>query len=221
MLRSNKINIKRIIINLNMYYIGFDIGSSSVKVAIVEMATGKSIGVVQEPETEMSMLALKNGWAEQKPEDWWHHSCNAVAKLKKKFNISRTQIKGIGISYQMHGLVLVDKEGQPLRKSIIWCDSRAVEIGNEAFSAIGEQKCNEHLLNSPGNFTASKLKWVKENEPEIYSQIHKFMLPGDYIAYKLSNVINATISGLSEGIMWDFKNDSFADFLFEHYGIFE
>ena len=202
-----------------MYYIGFDIGSSSVKVAIVEMATGKSIGVVQEPETEMGMLALKNGWAEQKPEEWWQHCCNAVAKIKKKYNISRTQIKGIGISYQMHGLVLVDKKGQPLRKSIIWCDSRAVAIGNEAFSSIGEQKCNEHLLNSPGNFTASKLKWVKENEPEIYSQIHKFMLPGDFIAYKLSNVINTTISGLSEGIMWDFKNDNFADFLFEHYGI--
>ena len=202
-----------------MYYIGFDIGSSSVKVALVEIATGKSIGVVQEPETEMSMLALKNGWAEQKPEDWWLHSCNAVAKLKKKFNISRSQIKGIGISYQMHGLVVVDKEGQPLRKSIIWCDSRAVAIGNEAFALIGEEKCTEHLLNSPGNFTASKLKWVQDNEPEIYSKIYKFMLPGDFIAYKLSNVINTTISGLSEGIMWDFKNDNFADFLFDHYGI--
>ena len=202
-----------------MYYIGFDIGSSSVKAAIVEIATGKSIGVVQEPETEMEMLALKNGWAEQKPEDWWLHCCNAVTKLKKKYAISRTQIKGIGISYQMHGLVLVDKNGAPLRKSIIWCDSRAVEIGNEAFKAIGEEKCASHLLNSPANFTASKLKWVKENEPEIYNQIHKFMLPGDFIAYKLSNVINTTISGLSEGIMWDFKNDTFADFLFENYGI--
>ena len=177
-----------------MYYIGFDLGSSSVKVAIVEMATGKSIGVVQEPETEMIMLALKNGWAEQKPEDWWQYCCKAVAKIKLQFNISSKQIKGIGISYQMHGLVLVDEAGQPLRKSIIWCDSRAVEIGNNAFSTIGKEKCNEHLLNSPGNFTASKLKWVKENEPEIYSQIHKFMLPGDYIAYKLSDVINTTIS---------------------------
>ncbi|MDG1871161.1 MAG: FGGY family carbohydrate kinase [Flavobacterium sp.] len=202
-----------------MYYIGFDIGSSSVKAAIVEIANGKSIGVVQEPETEMEMLALKNGWAEQKPEEWWMHCCNAVAKLKKKYAISRTQIKGIGISYQMHGLVLVDKNGAPLRKSIIWCDSRAVAIGNEAFQSIGEEKCVSHLLNSPANFTASKLKWVKENEPEIYSQIYKFMLPGDYIAYKLSNVINTTISGLSEGIMWDFKNDTVADFLLEHYGI--
>ena len=202
-----------------MYYIGFDIGSSSVKAAIVEIATGKSIGVVQEPETEMEMLALKNGWAEQKPEEWWMHCCNAVAKLKKKYAISRTQIKGIGISYQMHGLVLVDKNGAPLRKSIIWCDSRAVEIGNEAFNTIGEEKCVAHLLNSPANFTASKLKWVKENEPEIYSQVYKFMLPGDYIAYKFSNVINTTISGLSEGIMWDFKKDTVADFLLEYYGI--
>ena len=202
-----------------MYYIGFDIGSSSVKAAIVEIATGKSIGVVQEPETEMEMLALKNGWAEQKPEEWWIHCCNAVAKLKKKYAISRTQIKGIGISYQMHGLVLVDKNGAPLRKSIIWCDSRAVAIGNDAFQSIGEEKCVAHLLNSPANFTASKLKWVKENEPEIYSQVYKFMLPGDYIAYKLSNVINTTISGLSEGIMWDFKKDTIADFLLKYYGI--
>lgn len=202
-----------------MYYIGFDIGSSSVKAAIVEIATGKSISVVQEPETEMEMLALKNGWAEQKPEEWWMHCCNAVAKLKKKYAISRTQIKGIGISYQMHGLVLVDKNGAPLRKSIIWCDSRAVEIGNEAFNTIGEDKCVSHLLNSPANFTASKLKWVKENEPDIYSQVYKFMLPGDYIAYKFSNVINTTISGLSEGIMWDFKRDTVADFLLEYYGI--
>lgn len=202
-----------------MYYIGFDIGSSSVKAAIVEIATGKSIGVVQEPETEMEMLALKNGWAEQKPEEWWIHCCNAVAKLKKKYAVSRTQIKGIGISYQMHGLVLVDKNGAPLRKSIIWCDSRAVAIGNDAFQSIGEDKCVTHLLNSPANFTASKLKWVKENEPEIYSQAYKFMLPGDYIAYKLSGVMNTTISGMSEGIVWDFKKDTVADFLLEYYGI--
>ncbi|GIZ08790.1 xylulokinase [Flavobacterium sp. UMI-01] len=202
-----------------MYYIGFDIGSSSIKVALVEMTTGKSIGVVQEPETEMSMLAVKNGWAEQKPEDWWHHACNAIAKLMKNHNIVNSQIKGIGISYQMHGLVLVDEKGQSLRPSIIWCDSRAVAIGNQAFEALGETQCNEHLLNSPSNFTASKLKWVKENEPEIYQQIYKFMLPGDYLAYRLSNTINTTISGLSEGIFWDFKKDDVADILLKHYGI--
>ena len=202
-----------------MYYLGLDIGSSSIKAALVEIATGKSIGVVQEPENEMDMLAIKNGWAEQKPEDWWLYVCRAIQRLKRTNNISRTQIKGIGISYQMHGLVLIDKEGLPLRKSIIWCDSRAVEIGNNAFDEIGHKKCAENLLNSPANFTASKLKWVKENEPEIYSQIYKFMLPGDYIAFKFSNQINTTISGLSEGIFWDFKEDHLADFLFDYYDI--
>ena len=202
-----------------MYYLGLDIGSSSVKAALVEISSGKSIGVVQEPSEEMSMFAQKNGWAEQKPEDWWLHTCNAIARLKQQYNVSRTQIKGIGISYQMHGLVLVDKSGKVLRKSIIWCDSRAVDIGNNAFKEIGEDICTTHLLNSPANFTASKLKWVQQHEPEIYNQIYKFMLPGDYIAFKFSNKINTTISGLSEGIFWDFKKQKIADFLFDSYGI--
>ena len=202
-----------------MYYLGLDIGSSSVKAALVEISSGKSIGVVQEPSEEMSMFAQKNGWAEQKPEDWWLHTCNAIARLKQQYNVSRTQIKGIGISYQMHGLVLVDKSGKLLRKSIIWCDSRAVDIGNNAFKEIGEDVCTTHLLNSPANFTASKLKWVQLHEPEIYNQIYKFMLPGDYIAFKFSNKINTTISGLSEGVFWDFKKQKIANFLFDSYGI--
>ncbi len=204
-----------------MYYIGFDLGSSSIKAALVEIKTGKSLGVVQEPETEMRMLALKNGWAEQNPEEWWKHICKAIERLKRKYAVSKADIKGIGISYQMHGLVIVDENGKPIRKSIIWCDSRAVEIGNAAFAALGQEKCATHLLNSPANFTASKLKWVKDNEPDLYAKIHKFMLPGDYIAYKLSNKINTTISGLSEGIFWDFKNNELAQFLLDHYGIDE
>jgi xylulokinase len=202
-----------------LYYLGLDIGSSSIKAALVDISTGKSLGVVQDPEKEMGMYAYKNGWAEQKPNDWWLHICNAITKLKSTYNISRSQIKGIGISYQMHGLVLIDKVGKPLRKSIIWCDSRAVETGNKAFQDIGESKCFVQLLNSPANFTASKLKWVKDNEPELYKQIYKFLLPGDYIAYKFSNTINTTISGLSEGVFWDFKNNDIANFLLEYYGI--
>ena len=202
-----------------MYYIGFDLGSSSIKAALVEISSGKSLGVVQEPKTEMSMLAIKNGWAEQDPQEWWKHICNAIKQLKKTYNVSRSQIKGIGISYQMHGLVLCNKEGALLRDSIIWCDSRAVKIGQDAFQNIGDEKCTTHLLNSPANFTASKLKWVKENEPEVYQKIYKFMLPGDYIAYKFSNKINTTISGLSEGIFWDFKEDNIADFLLDYYTI--
>jgi xylulokinase len=202
-----------------MYYLGLDIGSSSVKVALVNAETGKSLGVVQEPETEMSMLALKNGWAEQNPEDWWKHVCAGIIRIKKEYNVADSEITGIGISYQMHGLVLLDINGNVLRNAIIWCDSRAVEIGQNAFESIGEEKCATHLLNSPSNFTASKLKWVKENEPEVYERVHKFMLPGDYIAYRLSGTMNTTVSGLSEGVFWDFKKDDLADILMNHYGI--
>ncbi len=201
-----------------MYYLGLDIGSSSIKVALVHAKTGKSLGVVQEPKTEMSMLALKNGWAEQDPQDWWRHVCAGISRIKAENTVADSDITGIGISYQMHGLVLVDIDGKVLRNSIIWCDSRAVEIGEEAFGTIGEDKCAKHLLNSPSNFTASKLKWVKENEPEIYAQVYKFMLPGDYIAYRLSGVMNTTVSGLSEGVFWDFKENSIAEILMHHYG---
>ena len=202
-----------------MYYLGLDIGSSSIKAALVEISTGKSLGVVQEPENEMRIDAYENGWAEQQPDEWWQHICIAIQKLKKKYNISRTQIKGIGIAYQMHGLVIIDHEGRPIRKSIVWCDSRAVSIGEKAFEELGEEKCTSHLLNSPANFTASKLRWIKENEPENFKKIYKFMLPGDYIAYKFSGIVNTTISGLSEGILWDYKKESLADFLLNHYEI--
>ena len=202
-----------------MYSIGYDIGSSSVKAALVERATGKKVAVVSEPKVEMEMTALQNGWAEQHPDTWWTHVCNATQSLLKNHGIKASDITGIGISYQMHGLVVVDRNGKPLRDSIIWCDSRAVEIGQKAFDDLGNEKCAEHLLNSPANFTASKLNWVKENEPETYANIHKFMLPGDYIAYKLSGKINTTISGLSEGVLWDFKTNSIADWLLDYYGI--
>ncbi|MDC6366513.1 MULTISPECIES: xylulokinase [Flavobacteriaceae] len=202
-----------------MYFLGLDIGSSSVKIGLTDSKTGKAIGVVQEPEEEMSMYAIKKGWAEQKPEDWWQCVCRGIQKIKRAYNVSKEDIEGIGISYQMHGLVVVDAEGKPLRKSIIWCDSRAVKIGETAFGKIGEEFCETHLLNSPANFTASKLKWVKENEPGLYEKIDKFMLPGDFIAFKFSDTINTTVSGLSEGIFWDFKQDEISQEILEHYGI--
>lgn len=202
-----------------MYSIGYDIGSSSIKAALVATASGKGLDVVSEPKVEMEMIALENGWAEQHPDDWWQHICTATKALLQKHSIHPKDITGIGISYQMHGLVVVDEDGIPLRNSIIWCDSRAVKIGQGAFDELGNDKCSSQLLNSPANFTASKLKWVKENEPEIYQKVYKFMLPGDYIAYKLSGEICSTISGLSEGIFWDFKNNDIADWLLEHYGV--
>jgi xylulokinase len=202
-----------------MYYIGYDIGSSSVKVALVEATTGKNIIIINEPQEEMAITSYHKDWAEQDPELWWEYCCTATKRAIKEANIDVTKISGVGISYQMHGLVVVDINGNSLRDSIIWCDSRAVTIGNIAFSEIGEQKCSEHLLNSPGNFTASKLKWVKDNEPEIYNKIYKFMLPGDFIAYKLTGAIATTKNGLSEGMLWDYKENTVANWLLDHYGI--
>ncbi len=204
-----------------MYYIGYDIGSSSIKVALVNMSDGTSISVIQEPQQEMSILAIKNGWAEQDPMDWWEHVCNATKRLISQNNIDAKDIKGIGIAYQMHGLVLVDENGNSLRKSIIWCDGRAVTIGKNAYKDIGEHVCDTHLLNSPANFTASKLKWVKENEPEIYAKTYRFLLPGDFIALKFSGQFNTTVSGLSEGILWNFKNQVVSQEILNHFGFDE
>jgi xylulokinase len=202
-----------------MYYIGYDIGSSSVKVALVEASTGKKIIVLNEPQNEMEIVSLHPDWAEQDPEIWWQHICVATKRAIREANIEASKIQGIGISYQMHGLVILDKEHNPLRNAIIWCDSRAVEIGNKAYDEIGHEKCAEHLLNSPGNFTASKLKWVKENESEIYSKVYKYMLPGDYIAYKLTGKVTTTKNGLSEGMLWDYKENKVANWLLDYYGI--
>ncbi|WP_420385427.1 xylulokinase [Roseivirga sp.] len=202
-----------------MYWIGYDIGSSSIKAALIDAEKGSVKSTVQYPEKEMEIQSPKAGWAEQDPETWWQHVCEATSKLLAVSAVNSNEIKGIGISYQMHGLVLVDKEMQVLRPSIIWCDSRAVETGRQLFLETGSEKCLSNLLNSPGNFTLSKLKWVKENEPLLFDQVHKFMLPGDFIALKLTGHCSTTISGLSEGILWDFKDDKSANWLLEVAGI--
>lgn len=202
-----------------MYLLGFDIGSSSVKVSLVKGDSGACVASSFYPKQEMTIIAHQTGWAEQEPEQWWANLKLALAEVLKTSGVDVNEIDSIGISYQMHGLVLVDKEQKVLRPSIIWCDSRAAAIGDTAFQELGADKCLASLLNSPGNFTASKLKWIKENEPELYGRIHKLMLPGDYIAMKLSGDINTTASGLSEGILWDFKENKVSDMLLDHYGI--
>ncbi len=201
-----------------MHLLGFDIGSSSVKVSLVEGESGNCIASSFYPKQEMTITAHQAGWAEQEPELWWKNLKLALAEVLNESKVSPEDIGSIGISYQMHGLVMVDKNQEVIRPSIIWCDSRAAVIGDKAFDQIGGQRCLSNLLNSPGNFTASKLKWVKDNEPELYDKVYKIMLPGDYIAMKLSGNIQTTVSGLSEGIMWDFKENSIAKLLFENYG---
>ncbi len=192
--------------NAKQYLLGLDIGSSSIKATLVDADTGTSVSSAQSPKEEMPMLAVQPGWAEQDPELWWHHVVISVKECLK--NVDASNVKAIGIAYQMHGLVVVDKNMKPLRPSIIWCDSRAVGIGEKVFSQLGHAYSLQHLLNSPGNFTATKLRWIKENEPAVYSQIHKIMLPGDFIALKLTGEATTTATGLSEGIFWDYQSNS-------------
>ena len=199
--------------------LGYDVGSSSIKATLLDSQTGAVVGSAASPEKEMDIIAKKTGWAEQHPQTWWDNCIAATQKIKAKTNFTAADVRAIGISYQMHGLVIVDKKQEVLRPAIIWCDSRAVEIGKKAMKTIGEKKCLSELLNSPGNFTASKLKWVKDNEPKVFAKIYRMMLPGDYIAMKMTGEIRTTPSGLSEGIMWDFKSEGLAEMVLEHYGI--
>lgn len=203
------------------YLLGFDVGSSSVKASLVDVETGEIVASKFYPEREAPIKAVKAGWAEQEPQMWWDNAKLSLCDIMSATGAKGEDILAIGISYQMHGLVCVDKNQKVLRPSIIWCDSRAVQYGERAFDTLGADKCLGHLLNSPGNFTASKLAWVKENEPEVFDRIDKIMLPGDYIAMRLSGEAQTTISGLSEGMMWDFKEKKPAKFLLDYYGFSE
>jgi len=201
-----------------MFLLGYDIGSSSVKACIVDAATGRICASAFEPKQEMAIKAVRPGWAEQDPADWWTNLKAATAEVLRVSGVSKESIRAVGISYQMHGLVCVDKNLQPLRPSIIWCDSRAVPYGEKAFQEIGQQECLANLLNSPGNFTAAKLAWVKENEPDTFAKIYKIMLPGDYIAARLTGCVCTTASGLSEGILWDFAKGELSTRVLDYFG---
>lgn len=201
-----------------MLLLGYDIGSSSVKASLMDAESGNLVGSAYHPKNEMPIVSVAAGFAEQEPEAWFKSLTEATLELMNKTAVKPDSIKAIGISYQMHGLVVVDKNLRSLRPSIIWCDSRAVPIGDKAFHEIGSDRCLSTLLNSPGNFTASKLKWVKDHEPALYEKIYKIMLPGDFIAMKLSGEVLTTPSGLSEGIMWDFNRNSLSDVVIEHFG---
>lgn len=202
----------------NRYLLGLDVGSSSVKASIVNADTGRTAASAFFPKQEAPITAVKAGWAEQDPQMWWDNAKLAIAKTMQDAGVKGADIAAIGISYQMHGLVCVGNDLQSLRPSIIWCDSRAVPYGERAFKHIGEERCLSHLLNSPGNFTAAKLAWVKECEPHIYNNVYKVMLPGDYIALCLTGEAQTTVSGLSEGMLWDFKEQDVAQFLLDEYG---
>ncbi|MBB5638473.1 xylulokinase [Pedobacter cryoconitis] len=201
-----------------MYLLGIDIGTSSIKVSVVDIQSQKRVATTQYPDEEVQIRSLQPGWAEQSPEDWWQNTMKAILRLNATSGFNVHDIVAIGIAYQMHGLVVVDKEQQVLRDSIIWCDSRAVELGENAFDTIGQEKCLQHMLNSPGNFTASKLAWVKQNEPELYEKIDQVMLPGDFIAMKFTGEVTTSIAALSEGMFWDFREHELSEEVMGYYG---
>ena len=201
------------------YLLGYDIGSSAVKAALIEADSGAAVGSAVSPADELPIQAPRPGWAEQHPDLWWTHVCAATRQLAAVHPAALRAVKAIGLSYQMHGLVLVDAALRVLRPAILWCDSRAADTGRRAFEALGEAVCMQRLLNSPGNFTASKLKWVKDNEPDVFALVHKAMLPGDYVALRMTGEAVTTPVGLSEGILWDFQTESVAEVLLAHYGI--
>ncbi|MDH5597810.1 MAG: FGGY family carbohydrate kinase [Cyclobacteriaceae bacterium] len=188
-----------------MLLLGIDLGSSSIKGSVIDGTTGITLARSQFPETEMKIISTNSEWAEQDPELWWEYVQIVIKNLTQKLGKKSIEIGAIGISYQMHGLVMVDSAQKVIHNSIIWCDSRSVNIGDKAFKSIGEDYCLNNLLNSPGNFTASKLRWVQENLPQVYARIDKIMLPGDFISLKLTGTLSTTITGMSEGIFWNFK----------------
>jgi xylulokinase len=200
-----------------MLLLGLDLGSSAVKATLLDAANGRIVSAAQSPQHEMPISAPRPGWAEQDPALWWEHTVLAIRAACS--GRDESQVVAIGISYQMHGLVTLDERHQPVRPAIIWCDSRAVETGAQAFAELGADVCLGRLLNSPGNFTASKLRWVQQNEPEAFRRIRKVMLPGDYLALRLTGEAQTTASGLSEGTLWDFSKNAPADFLLAHWGI--
>lgn len=204
-----------------MLLLGIDVGTSFIKVAVVDADKGVSVVETQFPETEVPIISLQPGWAEQSADQWWENVKQAILKCNNTGKYDPHDIGAIGIAYQMHGLVLIDKEGHVLRNSIIWSDSRTIEIGKEAFHGIGEEYCLSNLLNAPGNFTASKLAWVKRNEPDIFKRIYKMMLPGDFIAYKFTGEITTTRSALSEGVFWDFKQEAVSEKMMDYFGFNE
>lgn len=205
----------------NRCLLGFDVGSSSVKASLVDADSGRCVASAFSPSSEAPIIATRAGWAEQEPQSWWDYAKQSLHTVMVQSGVKGADIAAIGISYQMHGLVCVDSDLKPLRPSIIWCDSRAVPYGERAFNAIGHELCLSHLLNSPGNFTAAKLAWVKENEPEVFSRIYKVMLPGDYLALCLSGEVRTTVGGLSEGMFWDFREGKVAKLLLDEYGFDE
>lgn len=199
--------------------LGIDAGSSFIKAALYDAGSGSVAARASWPDREMPVDVPAPGHAEQDPELWWEGVRQLCVQLQARAGGAMQAVQAIGIAYQMHGLVLVDREIRPVRPAIIWCDSRAAEIGRQAGKDLGAVLCNTRLLNSPGNFTASKLFWVKQNEPAVFARAYRLLLPGDFLAARLTGRMATTPGGLSEAVLWDFPGHRPADTVLDYFGI--
>lgn len=184
-----------------MYYIGVDLGTSAVKLLLME-GNGKICNIVS---NEYPLSFPKPGWSEQKPEDWWDAVVDGIKKLVDGFDAS--QVAGISFGGQMHGLVILDENDNVIRPAILWNDGRTTKEVDYLNNEIGKDKLSEYTANIAfAGFTAPKILWVKANEPENFAKISKIMLPKDYIAYKMTGVHSCDYSDASGMLLLDVKN---------------
>ena len=184
-----------------MYFIGVDLGTSAVKLLLME-ENGRIANVVSK---EYPLSFPHPGWSEQKPEDWWAQSVAGLKELTDGFD--KSQIAGISFGGQMHGLVVLDALDNVIRPAILWNDGRTGKEVEYLNNVIGKDKLSEYTANIAfAGFTAPKLLWMKANEPDLFAKIEKIMLPKDYLAYKLSGVHCTDVSDASGMLLFDVKN---------------
>ena len=184
-----------------MYFIGVDLGTSAVKLLLMD-EEGKIVNIVSR---EYPLYFPHPGWSEQKPEDWWNAVVAGIKELTDGFE--KDKVAGISFGGQMHGLVILDSEDNVIRPAILWNDGRTTKETNYLNNVIGKDKLSQYTANIAfAGFTAPKILWVKENEPENFKKIAKIMLPKDYIAYKMTGVHSCDYSDASGMLLMDVKN---------------
>jgi len=184
-----------------MLYIGVDLGTSAVKLLLMD-EKGSVKNIVSK---EYPLSFPKPGWSEQNPSDWYKQTIEGIAELI--LDCDKTQVAGISFGGQMHGLVILDKNDQVIRPAILWNDGRTVEECDYLNDVIGKEKLSQYTANIAfAGFTAPKLLWVKKNEPENFAKIDKIMLPKDYLAYRLSGIHSTDVSDASGMLLMDVKN---------------
>mgnify|MGYP002514037786 CR=1 FL=1 len=199
-----------------MFYIGVDLGTSAVKLLLME-GNGKIANIVSK---EYPLYFPQPGWSEQKPEDWWEAVKTGLKELTEDFD--KSQVAGISFGGQMHGLVILDKDDNVIRPAILWNDGRTQEETDYLNNEIGKSTLSGYTANIAfTGFTAPKILWVKNKEPENFARIEKIMLPKDYIAYKLSGSFCTDVSDASGMLVFDVKNKCWSKEMLDICGIRE